>query len=224
MAECSECKFELTPGQVLSKKFDADTIEAEKLDLARIDEPDKLAYCLRNVFTEKECSKLIELTEVRGYVIAAVNYGDKEVIVPDYRKGHRIIIDDKEFVEELWRRIEKFLPKKFGGHRLVEINERLRFLKYEKDGKFAPHSDAQYARPDGSAISFFTLQMYLNEGFEGGETTLLSYRKRERKLPVVPEKGMILAFDQDLLHEGSLVTSGVKYTLRTDVMYTHLNK
>jgi hypothetical protein len=37
---------------------------------------------------------------------------------------------------------------------------------------------------------------------------------------VVPEAGMVLLFEHDLLHDGEEVAGGVKYTCRTDVLYT----
>jgi hypothetical protein len=54
--------------------------------------------------------------------------------------------------------------------------------------------------------------MYLNDNFESGETTF-------RNLKIKPERGIALIFLHDLYHEGSQVTRGVKYVLRTDVMY-----
>ena len=41
-----------------------------------------------------------------------------------------------------------------------------------------------------------------------------------KKASVVPEVGDVLIFDHSLLHEGAAVTRGVKYAVRTDVMYT----
>jgi hypothetical protein len=54
--------------------------------------------------------------------------------------------------------------------------------------------------------------MYLNDNFEGGETTF-------RELKIRPRQGMALLFLHNLYHEGTQVTRGVKYVLRTDVMY-----
>jgi len=36
---------------------------------------------------------------------------------------------------------------------------------------------------------------------------------------VVPRAGMALLFQHQLLHEGCVMESGVKYVLRSDVMY-----
>ena len=60
-----------------------------------------------------------------------------------------------------------------------------------------------------------TLQLYLNEGFEGGATTFLG----EPDCPCVPKIGMALVFVHELYHEGSLLKAGRKYAVRTDIMY-----
>ena len=64
-----------------------------------------------------------------------------------------------------------------------------------------------------------TLQLYLNEGFQGGETTFLHASNSARDVPCVPCRGMVLLFEHHLLHEGSALKQGRKYTVRTDVMY-----
>ena len=54
----------------------------------------------------------------------------------------------------------------------------------------------------------------------GGATTFHSLDMK-RKLDVMPKSGRILLFQhRSLLHSGDDVLKGVKYTLRTDLMYT----
>ena len=40
--------------------------------------------------------------------------------------------------------------------------------------------------PDGSQKSYVTIQLYLNEGFSGGNTTFLSLKKDEENVGVIP--------------------------------------
>jgi hypothetical protein len=57
-----------------------------------------------------------------------------------------------------------------------------------------------------------TFMIYLNDAFEGGAT--------EFKTEVVrPRTGMALVFPHRATHQGAELRSGVKYVLRTDVMY-----
>lgn len=121
-------------------------------------------------------------------------------------------------------------------------NERMRFLKYVGGEYFRPHCDGCYETPDRKERSYFTLHLYLNtagppsemelvpmtaeERLEveksclvGGATTFHSY-DMWHKLDVVPKTGRILLFQHsDLLHSGDDVVQGVKYTMRTDLMY-----
>lgn len=41
---------------------------------------------------------------------------------------------------------------------------------------------------------------------------------------MTPKTGSVLIFDHDLLHEGSKVTSGIKYSVRSDIMYTPMRR
>ena len=121
-------------------------------------------------------------------------------------------------------------------------NERMRFLKYVGGEYFRPHCDGVYETPDRKERSYFTLHLYLNNADEvlmpdkmedsndcrmekenvlvGGATTFHSYDMK-RKYDVLPKAGRILLFQhRDLLHSGDDVLRGVKYTMRTDLMYT----
>lgn len=53
-----------------------------------------------------------------------------------------------------------------------------------------------------------------SETIKGGATTLITLNEN-----IIPQKGMLLLFDHKILHAGQSVTTGVKYVLRTDVMY-----
>ena len=67
-------------------------------------------------------------------------------------------------------------------------------------------------------ISRITVQLYLHDVPEefGGATTFIGAGKN---FPCQPKCGSALVFTQNLLHEGSLVKKGIKYTMRTEVMY-----
>ena len=122
-------------------------------------------------------------------------------------------------------------------------NDRMRFLKYVGGEYFRPHCDGSYETPDRKERSYFTLHLYLNDAavltpeemqaltpqqqseayknvLVGGATTFHSY-DLDRKYDVLPKAGRVLLFQhRDLLHSGDDVLQGVKYTMRTDLMYT----
>mmetsp|Transcript_31008 Transcript_31008/g.52997 ORF Transcript_31008/g.52997 Transcript_31008/m.52997 type:complete len:280 (+) Transcript_31008:117-956(+) len=108
----------------------------------------------------------------------------------------------------------------------VGLNERMRFLKYDPGHFFAPHNDLRYVRgPDcgekAGETSHITVQLYLNEKFKGGSTRFLGGK---RYYDVKPKIGSVLLFDHDLLHQGSRVLGGIKYSVRTDIMFTPLRR
>ncbi|KAH6840729.1 hypothetical protein B0I37DRAFT_384962 [Chaetomium sp. MPI-CAGE-AT-0009] len=106
----------------------------------------------------------------------------------------------------------------------------MRFLRYGKGGFFRPHCDAPYADtsdPERTIRTIFTIHLYLNdskaevEGAElvGGATTFFS-NDEKRRIDVNPKAGRVLIFQhRRLLHSGDDVLAGIKYTMRTDIMY-----
>lgn len=178
-----------------------------------------LAFYLDNVYTEEECKELIRLSEENGYETALINIGGgRQVKMTDVRNNDRSIIDSFGLSGELWERLKPFIPETFKGHKVVGLNERLRFLRYYEGQYFAPHFDGVYVRDDQSELSLITVQLYLNEGMKGGATTFLSGEESQR-VECVPKIGRVLIFEHRLYHEGSTLRGGIKYTIRTDVMY-----
>ena len=100
---------------------------------------------------------------------------------------------------------------------VVGANERFRCYRYKRGMRFAMHSDGAFYRSEREQ-SWYTLMVYLNEEFEGGNTTFFV----EPEVSIRPRTGMALLFQHPIVHEGSEVTSGVKYVVRTDLMYRRL--
>ncbi|XP_033639086.1 uncharacterized protein LOC117299646 [Asterias rubens] len=169
----------------------------------------------------QECDELIRVSEERGYEQALVNIGmGRQKLMPNVRNNFRCIIDSEEIAHAFWERITEFIPQTMGkfGSTKIALNERLRFLRYVPGEYFKPHHDGIYQRDNGEA-SLITVQIYLNEGFQGGSTTFLSMDEFER-VECVPKTGRVLIFEHRIYHEGSLLKKGKKYAIRTDVMYT----
>lgn len=99
------------------------------------------------------------------------------------------------------------------------INERLSFLRYGPGHYFRRHCDGQLVLPDGR-ISRVTVQIYLGEdGVKGGSTRILS-KDNSKYFDVFPKTGRVLIFQQrGIWHTGEEVTEGVKYTMRTDLLF-----
>lgn len=173
--------------------------------------PAEGVYVMSGVFSPEECADLIRLCEDAGFEPATLSLFGGAVRRPDVRNNDRVIWDDPSLAASVWARVAPHVPEQLDGRVAVGLNERFRFYRYDPGQRFSPHMDGSYVSPTG-AVSQLTLLVYLNGGFEGGETVILG-------TPVPPETGKILAFRHRLLHEGAEVRTGRKYVLRSDVMY-----
>jgi predicted 2-oxoglutarate/Fe(II)-dependent dioxygenase YbiX len=170
-------------------------------------------YTFQNVYSLEECREFIALSENIGYESAPINVSGGAVMSADVRTNARVILDDETLAEDIWSRVKQYLPRVINGRRAIGLNERLRFYRYDSGEKFELHVDGYYMRPNGEQ-SMLTFMLYLNDGFEGGETNF------QGEISVKPEAGMILVFRHAQYHEGAAVTSGRKYVLRSDVMFS----
>ena len=89
----------------------------------------------------------------------------------------------------------------------------VRIYRYQVGQHFGVHQDQSYAA-DERTRSLLTFMVYLNDDFGGGETEFVDLKRT-----VVPKTGAALLFQHMLLHAGATVTSGIKYVLRSDVLY-----
>ncbi|BAY20191.1 hypothetical protein NIES21_60610 (plasmid) [Anabaenopsis circularis NIES-21] len=178
-------------------------------------------FTLDNILLPQECAEYINLTESIGYTDAPINTIRGFQMRPDIRNNERVIVDAHQRALDLWQRVSDYIPKTIGRWQAVGLNERFRFYRYDPGQRFAIHHDGSYRRPNGEE-SLLTFMIYLNEGFEGGETRFhLSprYYEESSNITVVPVTGMALCFVHELVHEGVAVVQGRKYVLRSDVMY-----
>eukprot|EP00928_Gymnodinium_smaydae_P043828 TRINITY_DN2929_c1_g1_i2.p1 TRINITY_DN2929_c1_g1~~TRINITY_DN2929_c1_g1_i2.p1 ORF type:complete len:312 (+),score=25.34 TRINITY_DN2929_c1_g1_i2:65-1000(+) len=198
----------------------------EDLSIPSSQFPVRFARVVRNVLDEECCAALISAVNAKGFTPALLNVGwGRQRLQPEVRDGHRVIVDSPDLAVWLLEVLRPHLPEQLAdGSRLVELNERLRFLCYTPGQSFEEHRDGTYVRPLGHERSMdrsrITVQLYLHDvpeacggatAFDPGCAHSVAYQ---------PEAGSVLMFTQDLYHEGCIVKSGIKYTLRTEAMYT----
>lgn len=176
-----------------------------------------LATTLDGVFSPEECAALIRRIDAAGPTAAPVTTHQGPVMMPDIRNNTRVMFDDAPLAAELYRRVAASIPQSLSGLHAVGANERIRCYRYEPGQRFAPHFDGAFRR-DENERSLLTLILYLNEEFTGGATAFLDF-----DVQTTPRTGRVLWFQHKLYHEGCAVTTGVKYVLRSDVMYRKLD-
>lgn len=170
-------------------------------------------FCIKDFFSKEECKKWIEFSENQGYELAKINMGARrpQVVNKSVRNNERVIYDNEALATQLWLRVKPFVIPETKYGVACGLNERFRFYKYQPQQYFKPHKDGSFYR-NSNEWSSYTLMVYLNENMEGGDTTFPDFS-------IQPKTGAAILFKHDIIHAGTPVESGVKYILRTDVMY-----
>ena len=164
------------------------------------------------VFSPEECAATIAKIDELGPEAAPITTAAGFVMRPDIRNNERVIFDSHDLASVLFERIVPTVPA-VAAMRPVGANERFRCYRYQPGQQFKAHYDGAFER-DAHERSLLTLMVYLNDGFEGGETAFLDFG-----VTAVPRAGSALLFQHRMLHEGCQVRSGTKYVLRSDVMF-----
>ncbi|CAK7244451.1 MAG: hypothetical protein STHCBS139747_005991 [Sporothrix thermara] len=192
-----------------------------------------------DVLSPDECKAIIAAGESVGFLPDAPVREDGDVSI----LAHNFYwVVDPEFHDMLWARIAPFVPASLSGRVARGINRRFRVYRYVPGAEYRCHIDGAWPpsgiRPDMTYVydaspegkkqsSLFTFLVYLNDEFEGGETTFFIPGAVEGTLnayPVRPVMGGVAIFPHGethgaLLHEGTGVRKGAKYVIRTDVEY-----
>jgi hypothetical protein len=107
----------------------------------------------------------------------------------------------------------------------VGCNPNLRLYKYVKGHSFGRHIDESNA-VDGMGQTEITVLIYLSQ-CQGGATRFytpdISSKKKKKSFAFDPEQGTMLLHihgDDCLEHEAEPVLDGIKYVLRTDVVFS----
>lgn len=175
---------------------------------------------LDDMFSKQECKDLLARAEKTGW--------HKPGTGGTYMRS---IIIDQALAKELHNRIKEHIPDTYKAdyfnkdgtyirsrrYRLICINDHFRFSKYYKGGRFPIHYDGKNIDSEGRE-SVFTLNIFLNDNFEGGETDFFDYHTVKLRYSVEPKPGRGALFYADQLHQGNKVTKPFKYLIRTDVM------
>eukprot|EP01063_Lacrimia_lanifica_P018334 TRINITY_DN25261_c0_g1_i1.p1 TRINITY_DN25261_c0_g1~~TRINITY_DN25261_c0_g1_i1.p1 ORF type:complete len:262 (+),score=95.77 TRINITY_DN25261_c0_g1_i1:80-865(+) len=196
---------------------------------------DGIGVVMNNVLSREECRRIIDATEGLGYGLlgksktGAAYRGNTRVQVIDAAHGEE---DGAEsFTDALWRRIAHLIPAEEtledGVWRATGLNPFYRFAKYTPGQGFAKHVDKQTVL-EHTRCSILTVNVYLNdvEAAHGGRTRFYGGRNGLGK-PVAAAgggAGSAAVFKQTAVpaspwHDGEVLKAGVKYLLRTDVLY-----
>jgi len=224
----ANCRFEVDPN------FDQTLMKVIRPNVGTR----KTLYYVEGVLTERECDRLIELTEPH-YKSLIDDYSISE------REGDRVFTMDEGFAATLFDRLKDAIqdddkairPNGFGvtgSWALLRMNNCFRYLRYVAPSiGFRPHRDATYIENEITR-SICSILVYLNDGFEGGDTVFYKTNTKREKHQIVaeemaggfvelfryrPKKGSVLIFNHNMIHMGEHIMNGTKYVIRSDIVY-----
>lgn len=165
----------------------------------------------------EESRALVEHSEAHGYAEAGV--GEHQQRIEMIRNNDRIVQFDPTWAGDFESRLLSLELPVLDGQSAIGFTRCWRFYRYGPTQRFKSHKDG--AVEERGLRSRLTFMIYLNDDFEGGSTR---FRRNGRDvgepaLDVRPEAGKALLFVHERWHEGTLVTKGMKYALRTDILY-----
>lgn len=173
-----------------------------------------------NIFSKRECNILIKIANL-------IDEWKNPGTGGSYK---RIVFINDTLANELQKRIINYIPKSFTSpkhinrykivnYRTTKMNNFFRFSRYNKGGDFPLHCDGQNYDKDGS-ISFLTLNIFLNDDFQGGETEFYESDNEYMEIRhiVKPKAGRAALFYHDQYHCGNKVRTPYKYLIRTDIL------
>jgi predicted 2-oxoglutarate/Fe(II)-dependent dioxygenase YbiX len=172
-------------------------------------------HSIDNLLSPEECEKYINYFSDSERV---------EHINDTHRKYNRVQFIDKELAEILYEKIKNYIPKKIKKIS-VGLNSYFRLSKYEPGQFFGIHKDGiNFDVENKQNMSYATLNIFLNDDFEGGSTIFYENDKKTTTLICKPLAGRGSFFYSQQFHEGEKISSGYKYLLRTDLMINHNKK
>lgn len=169
--------------------------------------------------TQEEAAKFVTVAESVGFQHSTSRgpaYGEA------FRDNDRIQFQDQQLADQLWQAAGlQQLCAGLGDEEgcPVRLNPNIRIYRYRPGQKFGKHIDESNELGCGQYTQY-TLLIYLST-CGGGET--IFYGGRNCKLAAVtPQPGLALLHrhgDECMEHEAAAVTAGIKYVLRSDVVF-----
>jgi prolyl 4-hydroxylase len=150
----------------------------------------------------------------RAYIEAAERGGWNRTGIAEGYEPTRYTKDASIDTDQLFFRLAPTMPPARGSRTLLHVpRERVSCMRYDVGDSFAAHTDAAYL-PSSHVGSEYSIVIYLNDGFSGGETYFPDF-----DVTVFPKVGTALIFEHKITHLARPVISGRKYILHAFVMY-----
>ncbi len=165
-----------------------------------------MIYELDNFLTLDECNSFIyqiDNSKVKTNFTDSGKFDNKKWV-------------DKQLAEQFYGKLKKYSINQ--GDRIVRPNNLIMSGKYNVGDLFSLHTDTGlFYDLDAKEKSLWTLLIYLNDNFKGGETVFYDNHWKVDKI-IKPKTGMAILFDIDLWHCGNQVVEGKKYWIGCEII------
>ena len=202
------------------------------------------AFQLLNVFSQEECQSFIDITESLEYLPDAAVSLPRHV-----RHNDNVTwVVDSLTTDIIWQRCQHLFIDThniFNGEKPLGVNGRFRFYRYKKGDFFKTHTDGAWpgsrvidgelhADAFGDRFSQMTFLVLLTDDFTGGNTQFIvnqddpwlpaKHTNNTTTVNVRTPAGGVLCFPHGMhplhrLHSSQEIDSGIKYIIRTDVLF-----
>lgn len=167
---------------------------------------------VEHIFTPGDCRRLIDLAEKNGM----------DEYEKDKKKFAKTSIVDRDLAIRLFKQLRDHYPRNYRGCKIIGFNDRLRIFKYYPGYEHNTHRDNFNFDSFGN-IGVLTLNIFLNDDFEGGGLDFLDDNERlEQSLE--PKTGFGVIFDFQQLHRAKSLKGSCKYMLRTDLVVRNVGQ
>ncbi|MCB0709726.1 MAG: 2OG-Fe(II) oxygenase [Chitinophagaceae bacterium] len=166
-----------------------------------LDKITKGIWLISEFWDEEVCDAFINETNNIGY-----RSDNSELL----RTNSVVKFETQELSNIIWEQLTELDLTIVDSVTPIGINTWFRFYKYLPGQEFKRHKDCSFHK-DEFERSYYSLLIYLNDNFEGGETIF-------DEIVLQPKRGTAVIFPHHLMHSGSKIISGVKYILRADIM------
>lgn len=153
---------------------------------------------------------MVALTNSLGYKKGSQSKG-----IP---KATNVTLNSHTISELLWSRIEKFVPEEFNGRRVLGLDEKIRFLKYDpidKECGISKHTAINWLAIGKHPLSAICI---LSDDYEGcqvlfPDTSNVSPPTHLAELGA----GHVVILEDSVLTQAMPITKGAKYIMRMDI-------
>lgn len=169
--------------------------------------PDKV-YLLKNILTPEECKRYID------YINECEIDQSKRLPCKIYNPRYVDHLKNEQLAQEFWEKLNTIVPQFYKGRPLKRVSDIVPVAKYRH-----PKSEGTTIHTDTIHVDdiVYAVVLYLNDDFEGGETSIYS-DDDELLIKNNAKKGDGIIFHISMRHRGH-PTVGEKYIIRPRLCY-----